>query len=84
MRCGSPYLMRDTDGPLVNAGQAKAVIAANWAVYPEIRARRRSKKMGKAPQKVVEGQYARGSLPAAPLHLTANCPSSRPLDNRSP
>ena len=63
MRRGTPYLIRGTDGQLVNAGQAKAVIAANWAVYPEIRARRRSKKAGKAPQKVLQGQHTRGSLP---------------------
>jgi transposase len=63
MRRGTPYVICDTDGQPVNAGQAKTIIAGNWAVSPEIRARRRSKKTGKAPQKVPEGQYARGSLP---------------------
>jgi hypothetical protein len=84
MRRGTPYLIRGTDGQLVNAGQAKAVIAANWAVYPEIRARRRSKKTGKAPRKSSKDSTHGAASPAALLHLTANCPSSRPLDNRSP
>ena len=47
----------------ITAAQAKAVISQRWTVPPEIRARRRSKKAGKAPQKVPEGQYARGDLP---------------------
>jgi transposase len=63
MRRGTPYVIRDTDGQPVTPDQAKAIIAGRWTVPPEIRARRRSKKTGKAPQKVLEGQYARGSLP---------------------
>jgi hypothetical protein len=63
MRRGTPYVIRDTDGRPVTTAQATAIIAERWTVPPEIRARRRSKKTGKAPQKVLEGQYARGSLP---------------------
>jgi transposase len=63
MRRGTPYVICDTDGRPVTTDQAKAIIAGRWTVPPEIRARRRSKKTGKAPQKVLEGQYARGSLP---------------------
>ena len=63
MRRGSPYLVCDTDSRPVTPQQAQAIIADRWTVPPEIRARRRSKKTGKAPQKVLEGQYARGDLP---------------------
>ena len=63
MRRGSPYLVCDTDSRPVTPQQAKAIIADRWTVPPEIRARRRSKKTGKAPHKVREGQYARGDLP---------------------
>jgi len=63
MRRGTPYVICDTDGRPLTPTQAKAIIAANWTVPPETRARRRSKKTGKAPQKVPEGQYARGDLP---------------------
>ncbi len=67
MRRGTPYLICDTDDRPVTAEQAKAIIAERWTVPPEIRARRRSKKAGKAPQEAPEGQRARGSLP---LHTT--------------
>jgi transposase len=63
MRRGTPYVICDTDGRPVTPAQAKAIIAERWTVPPEIRARRRSKKTGKAPQKVAEGQCARGDLP---------------------
>ena len=63
MRRGQPYLICDTGGRPVTAVQAKTIIAERWTVPPDIRARRRSKKTGKAPQKVLEGQHARGDLP---------------------
>jgi len=63
MRRGTPYVICDTDGRPVTAQQAKAIIAEHWTVPAEVRARRRSKKTGKAPQKVLAGQYARGGLP---------------------
>jgi transposase len=63
MRRGTPYVIRDTDGRPVTTQQANAIIAERWTVPPETRARRRSKKTGKAPQKVLGGQCTRGSLP---------------------
>jgi transposase len=63
MRRGTPYVICDTDGRPVTAQQASAIIAERWTVPPEVRARRRSKKTGKAPQKVLQGQCTRGSLP---------------------
>ena len=63
MRRGTPYVICDTDGHPVTPAQAKAIIAERWTVPPEVRARRRSKKTGKAPQKVLAGQYTRGDLP---------------------
>ena len=67
MRRGTPYVICDTDGRPVTPDQAKAIIAGRWTVPPEIRARRRSKKAGKAPQKVPEGPSTRGGLPQ---HIT--------------
>jgi transposase len=63
MRRGTPYIICDTDGRPVTPQQASTIIGEHWTVPPEVRARRRSKKTGKAPQKVPEGQYTRGSLP---------------------
>jgi transposase len=63
MRRGQPYTICDTDGRPVTPAEAQKIIAGRWTVPPEIRARRRSKKTGKAPQKVPEGQYARAGLP---------------------
>jgi transposase len=63
MRRGTPCIICDTNGQPVSPAQAKKIIAKHWTVPPEIRARRRSKKTGKAPQKVPAGQYARGDLP---------------------
>jgi len=63
MNRGTPYVVRDIDGRPVNRQEAKAIIAERFTVSPEIRARRRSKKLGKAPQKVLEGHlepHARG------------------------
>ncbi len=63
MRRGTPYVICDTNGQPVTAQQAKAIITEHWTVPPEIRAQRRSKKTGKAPQKVLEGHNERGDLP---------------------
>jgi transposase len=63
MRRGTPYVIRDTDGRPITPDEAKAIIAGRWTVPPEIRTRRRSKKTGKAPQKVLAGQSTRGDLP---------------------
>ena len=67
----SPYVICDTDGRPVTAEEAKTIIAQNWTVTPEVRARRRSRKMGKAPQQVLDAQVRshtngvdkRGDLP---------------------
>ncbi|MBO0809813.1 MAG: IS110 family transposase [Actinobacteria bacterium] len=74
MRRGTPYVIRDTDGRPVTAQQAKGIITERWTVPPEVRARRRSKKTGKAPQKVLAGQYARGSLPRGTTPLPHAAP----------
>jgi len=49
----TPYELRDLDGRPVTPEQAKAIIAAHFTVTEEVRARRRSKKAGKAPHGVV-------------------------------
>jgi transposase len=66
-----PYVICDTDGRPVTPEQANTIIAEHWTVPADVRARRRSKKMGKAPQKVLTGQSkphtpsagTRGDLP---------------------
>lgn len=58
-----PYVICDTDGHAVTPSEAKAIIAEHWTVPPDVRARRRSKKTGKAPQTARTGQSARGDLP---------------------
>ncbi len=71
---GMPYVICDTDGEPVTAEQAKAIIAERFCVGDEVRARRRTKKVGKAPQKVLTGQSkpgardagGRGDLPRSP------------------
>ena len=51
-----PYVICDTNGHPVTPHQATAIIAEHWTVPAEVRARRRSKKMGKAPQQVLTAQ----------------------------
>ena len=66
-----PYVICDTDGRPVDPHQAKAIIAEHWTVPAQVRARRRHKKMGKAPQQVLKAQMRshtngvdkRGDLP---------------------
>jgi transposase len=74
MNRGMPYVICDTDGRPVTAAEAKTIIAEQWAIPAEVRARRRSKKMGKAPQQVLEAHVRsdarsvdkRGDLPQQP------------------
>jgi transposase len=74
MNRGMPYVICDTDGRPVTAAEAKTIIAEQWAIPAEVRARRRSKKMGKAPQQVLEAHVRsdsqrvdkRGDLPHPP------------------
>ncbi|MEZ5084686.1 MAG: transposase, partial [Tessaracoccus sp.] len=49
MNRGMPYVICDTGGRPVEPHEAKAIIAEHWTVPPDVRARRRSKKTGKAP-----------------------------------
>jgi transposase len=91
MTRGMPYVICDTNGHPVDADQAKAIIAEHWTVPPEVRARRRSKKAGKAPQNVLTGQSkprarsagTRGDLPqpaSSPpnhRHVNTNTSSNR-------
>lgn len=63
MNRATPYVICDTDGRPVDPDQAKAIIAEHCTVPPEVRARRRSKKTGKAPQTTRAGRHARGDLP---------------------
>ena len=68
---GTPYVICDIDGRPITPDEAKAIIADQYTVTADQRARRRSKKVGKAPQRVLEahvkshtnGVDKRGDLP---------------------
>jgi len=74
MARGEPYIIRDTDGHAVSPAEARTIIDEHWTVPAEVRARRRSKKAGKAPKNVPTGQSKpraqhageRGDLPLQP------------------
>jgi transposase len=80
LRRGEPYVIRDTDGRAVTPVEAKIIIAEHWTVPAEVRARRRSKKAGKAPKNVLTGQLRpsaqhagkRGDLPHQPSSALAS------------
>ncbi len=80
MHRGEAYQLRDTDGRPVSAAEAKAIIAEHWTVPDQVRARRRSKKAGKAPKNVLTGQSKprtqhagqRGDLPLPPSSALAS------------
>ncbi len=81
MRRGTPYVICDTDGRPVTHDEAKAIIAEHWTVPPDVRARRRSKKMGKAPQQVLAAHVkpsARGAGRRGDLPHPAWSPSAYP------
>ena len=85
---GMPYVICDTDGTPVTAEQAKAIIAEHWTVPEEVRQRRRSKKTGKAPQKVHAGHSKSGARSAdtrgdLPRHASSP-PPQRPVNQRAP
>jgi transposase len=71
MHRGMPYVICDLDGRPVTPTEAKTIIGERWTVPAEVRARRRSKKVGKAPQQVLmahdkpnaRGAGRRGDLP---------------------
>jgi transposase len=79
MRRGMPYVICDTDGQPVSPEQARAIIAEHWTVPADVRARRRSKKVGKAPQQVLaahatpsaRGASRRGDLPRPASSMAA-------------
>lgn len=75
---GMPYVICDVDGTPVTPDQAKAIIAERWSVPEDIRARRRSKKSGKAPQPVLAGQAAHHRARSAVTRRPSQPPSSRP------
>jgi transposase len=89
-----PYVICDTDGRPVTADQAHAIITQHWTVPADIRARRRSKKTGKAPQKVPTGQSkprarsagTRGDLPrsASSTGHTSNVNNTNTSTTRRP
>lgn len=71
MHRAMPYVICDTNGRPVDPDEAKTIIAEHWTVIADVRARRRNKKTGKAPQKALTGQFkphaqdagTRGDLP---------------------
>ena len=84
MNRGMPYVICDTDGRPVTPDEAKAIIAEHWTVPAEVRARRRSKKMGKAPQTsprgTVEARRSRRRQTGRPSP-TSIVPRRRPATN---
>jgi hypothetical protein len=83
MRRGTPYVICDIDGQPVTPDQAKTIVAGRWTVPPEVRARRRSTKTGKAPRKSAKDNAYGAASPAPPLHRPTDGPSSQSLDKRS-
>lgn len=63
MNRGMPYVICATNGRPVDPDEAKSIIAEHWTVPTDVRARRRGKKAGKAPQTARAGQRPRGDLP---------------------
>jgi len=77
MRRGEPYVIRDTDGRPLTPSEATTIIEQHWTVPADVRARRRSKKAGKAPKNVLTGQSRprtgqRGDLPLTPSSALAS------------
>jgi transposase len=54
MRRGTPYMLCDVGRRVVTPREAKAIIAERYTVSEDVRRRQRSKKGGKAPQKVLK------------------------------
>jgi len=87
---GMPYVVCDIDGTPVDRAQARRIIAEQWTVPAEVRARRRSRKpirshgskAGKAPQQVHTGHDRsdtrrvdkRGDLPRDPSVIAPPTP----------
>ncbi len=81
MKRGTPYIVCDVDGRPVGPEDAAAIIAEHWTVPADVRARRRNKKAGKAPQAITTGSRTRGDLPhnASSTHHT---PKVNPHERR--
>jgi transposase len=84
MRRQMPYVICDNDGRAVTEDEAKQIIKTHWTVTAQDRARRRNKKMGKAPQVLeardrshTKGVDRRGDLPHQPAS-----PHDQPAVNR--
>lgn len=77
MHRATPYVICDNDGRPVTADEATAIIAQHWTVPADVRARRRNKKLGKAPQATSTRRHQRGDLPQA-------ASSTRHRDNVNP
>ena len=56
-----PYVVCDIDNRPLSPEEAKAIIAEHWTVPADVRARRRSKKVGKAPKNVLAGRSKPGA-----------------------
>jgi len=73
---GEPYVVRDADGRPVGREEARAIIAEHFTVPEEVRRRRRSKKVGKAPHQVLVGQVSTRSK--AQYEAAFPAPNRRP------
>jgi transposase len=85
MTRNTPYVICDTDGRPVDPAQAHTIIANHWTVPADVRARRRSKKAGKAPQTVHTGQFkphAPGAGTRGDLPHPASSPATHKQVNR--
>jgi hypothetical protein len=81
LKRGTPYVVRDVDGEPVGPDEAAAIIAEHWTVPADVRARRRNKKAGKAPQAISTRTQQRGDLPrtasSTRRHQHVNPPEQR-------
>jgi transposase len=66
MRRGKPYVLRDIDGTQVSVAEGKEIVAERYEVPEEVRRRRRTRKVGKAPHKVPTARSDRGDPPRPP------------------
>ena len=80
----TPYVICDTDGTPVTPHEAAAIIEERWTVPTDVRARRRNKKMGKAPQAASTRRRQRGDLPrdASSTHRRDNVNSPAKREER--
>jgi len=62
---GTPYRVCDIDGHPVPKEHARRIIAEHWTVPDDVRQRRRSKKVGKAPHNVLAGHSNNGARSAS-------------------